>query len=76
LAESKLDSISDLVSKAIEDALISRQEYQFIIKKELEHYHTIKEQIRIKSKHKTVAITAEQREAILAQSREEGSKLF
>jgi len=42
LAESKLDSISALVSKAIEDAHISHQEYQFILK-EVEHYRSIRE---------------------------------
>ena len=75
LAESKLDSISDLVSKAIEDAHISHEEYQFILK-EIEHYRTMKEQIRAKSKKVTDTITAEQREAILAQGREEGKQAF
>ena len=41
LAESKLDSISGLVSKAIEDAHISHEEYQFILK-EVEHYRKMK----------------------------------
>ena len=71
LAESKLDSISNLVSKAIEDTHISHEEYQFILK-EIEHYRTIKKQICTKSKHITDTITAKQREAILAQGREEG----
>ena len=75
LAESKLDSISNLVSKAIENAHISHEEYQFILK-EIEHYRTIKEQIRTKSKRITDTITAEQREAILAQGREEGKQAF
>ena len=75
LAESKLDSISNLVSKAIENAHISHEEYQFILK-EVEHYRVIKEQIRTKSKKVADAITAEQREAILAQGREEGKQDF
>lgn len=75
LAESKLDSISNLVSKAIEDAHISHEEYQFILK-EIEHYRVMKEQIRSKSKRVTDTITAEQREAILAQGREEGKQAF
>ena len=75
LAESKLDSISNLVSKAIEDAHISHEEYHFILK-EVEHYRTMKEQIQNKSKRVTNAITAEQREAILAQGRKEGEKAF
>ena len=75
LAESKLDSVSELVSKAIEDANISHEEYRFILK-EVEHYRTIKEEIRTKSKKTTDAITAEQREAILAQGRQEGQQAF
>ena len=75
LAESKLDSISDLVSRAIEDAHVSHEEYHFILK-EIEHYRAMKEQIRTKSKHITDAITTEQREAILAQGREEGKQAF
>ena len=75
LAESKLDTISGLVSKAIEDSHISHQEYQLILK-EIEHYRTMKEEIRTKSKKTTDAITAEQREAILAQGRKEGREDF
>ena len=68
LAESKLDTISGLVSKAVEDSHIDHQEYQLILK-EVEHYRTMKEEIRTKSKKTTDAITTEQREAILAQGR-------
>ena len=75
LAESKLDSISNLVSKAIEEAHISHEEYQFILK-EVEHYRLMKKQIRTKSKKITDTISAEQREAILAQGREEGKQAF
>ena len=75
LAESKLDTISGIVSKAVEDSQISHQEYQLILR-EVEHYRKMKEEIRTKSKKTTDAITAEQREAILAQGREEGQKAF
>ena len=75
LAESKLDTISGLVSKAIEDSFISHQEYQLILK-EIEHYRTMKEEIRTKSKKTTDAITTEQREVILAQGRKEGQQAF
>ena len=75
LAESKLDTISGIVSKAVEDSHISHQEYQLILK-EVEHYRKMKEEIRTKSKKTTDAITTEQREAILAQGREEGQKAF
>ena len=63
LAESKLDLISDLVSKAVEDANVSHEEYQFI-HKEKEHYRKMKEQIRAKSKKAADKITAERREEI------------
>ena len=42
LAESKLDTISGIVSKAIEDSHIDHQEYLLILK-EVEHYRTMKE---------------------------------
>ena len=75
LAESKLDTISGIVSKAVEDSHISHQEYQLILK-EVEHYRKMKEEIRTKSKKTTDAITTEQREAILAQGRAEGQQAF
>ena len=75
LAESKLDTISGIVSKAVEDSHISHQEYQLILK-EVEHYRTMKEEIRTKSKKTTDAITAEQREEILKQGREQGQQAF
>ena len=75
LAESKLDTISGIVSKAVEDSHISHQEYQLILK-EVEHYRKMKEEIRTKSKKTTDAITTEQREAILAQGREQGQQAF
>ena len=75
LAESKLDTISGIVSKAVEDSHISHQEYQLILR-EVEHYRTMKEEIRTKSKKTTDAITAEQREEILKQGREEGQQAF
>ena len=75
LAESKLDSISGLVSKAIADGTVSHDEYQFILK-EIENYRQLKQEIRTKSKKTVDTITAEQREEILAQGREEGRKAF
>ena len=75
LAESKLDTISGIVSKAVEDSHISHQEYQLILK-EVAHYRTMKEDIRTKSKKTTDAITTEQREEILKQRREEGQQAF
>ena len=75
LAESKLDSISGIYSKAVEDIDISHQEFQFILK-EIEHYRLLKKEIRVKSKRVADAITTEQREAILAQGRKQGKDDF
>ena len=75
LAESKLDTISSIVSKAVEDSRILHQEYQLILK-EFEHYRTMKEEMRTKYKKTIDAITAEQREKILKQGREEGKQAF
>ena len=75
LAESKMDTISGIVSKAIEDSHISHQEYQLILK-EVEHYRVMKEEIRTKSKKTTDAISTEQREEILKQGRQEGQQAF
>ena len=75
LAETKLDSISDAVSQAIQDGDISPDEYQRILK-EIEHYRLLKEQIRTKSKRVTDAITEEQREAILNEGRKQGKQDF
>ena len=75
LAESKLDTISGIVSKAVEDSHVSHQEYQLILK-EVEHYRKMKEGIRTKAKNTTDAITDEQREEILKQGREEGQQAF
>ena len=63
------------VSKAVEDSHISHQEYQLILK-EVKHYRKMKEEIRAKSRKATDAITAEQREEILKQGREEGQQAF
>ena len=75
LAESKLDSTSGIFSKAIEDANISHDDYQFILK-EVEHYRTLKEQIRTKSKKVIDTITTEQCDAILAEGRKQGKQDF
>ena len=75
LAESKLDSISGLVSKAVDDAHISDKEYHTILS-EVESYRTLKKEIRTKSKKEVQKITKEQREAILALGREQGKNDF
>ena len=63
------------MSKAVEDAHVSHEEYRLILR-EVEHYRKIKQQIRTKTKHQTNTITTEQREAILAQGREQDKQDF
>ena len=75
LAESKLDSISGLVSKAVEDSAIEYHEYKLILG-ELQNYRALKEQIRTKNRQVQEIISSEQREEILAQGREEGKQDF
>ena len=67
LAESKLDSISDIVSKAVEDANSHEEK---------EHYRKIEEEIHAKSKKVADKFTAEQSEDILKHGREEGKQAF
>ena len=50
LAETKLYSISDHISKAIEDGVISEEEYSLILS-QYNDYNTMKEQIRLKTKN-------------------------
>ena len=73
LVEAKLNSIPGIFFKAIKDANFSHDEYQFIFK-EVEHYRTLKEQIRTKFKRVVDIITAEQCEVILAEGQEQGKK--
>ena len=49
LAKSKLNTINDHVSQAMEDGTISQEEY-LLISNELKKFHTMKEEIRNKIK--------------------------
>ena len=71
LAQAKLDTISGLVSKAIEDGHITDIEYKLILK-EKTNYQIMKEAIRKKTKQNVKKITDKQREAF----REEGKQAF
>ena len=75
LAESKLDTIPVIVSKAVEDSHISHQEYQLILK-EVKRYREMKEDICKRSEKTIDAITAEMHEEILKQGREKGRQDF
>ena len=49
LAESKLNTISGYISKALEDGVISNEEYLMILSK-YEKFNAMKEEIRMKAK--------------------------
>ena len=75
LAQAKLDSVHDTVSKAINDGHISPEEFQRVIH-EKQRYLLLKQGIRAKTKRVTDTINDEQRRAILDQGRREGKQDF
>ena len=75
LAQTKLESIQDMISKALTDGNISDLEFERILS-ELDRYRTLKQEVRNKAKKKSESITDDQREAILQQGREEGRNAF
>ena len=75
LAQTKLDSIHDTVSKAITDGHVDSIEFQRIIQ-EKQRYLLLKQEIRHKTKRVTDTINEEQRQAILDQGRLQGRNDF
>ena len=71
LAQSKLDSITDIISKAMQDGDISSTEFHKVLQ-EVEKYRKFKADIRNEAKAKIKQITKEQREELLEQGRKEG----
>ena len=67
LASAKINTISDHISKALKDDMISDEEYSLILD-ELEKFNCMKEEIRSKIK---VAIDEQTRQALINQGREE-----
>ena len=74
LAASKLNTISDHVSTAIEDGKISEEEFHLILS-ELNKYHTMKNEIRNKSR-KDSSISQDEKKALIKQGREEAKAAF
>ena len=74
LAASKLNSISDHVSTAIEDGKISKEEFHLIVS-ELTKYQTMKDEIRNKSR-KDSSISEDEKKALIKQGREEARAAF
>ena len=75
LAQTKLDSVHDTVSRAINDSHITPDEFQRVIQ-EKQRYLLLKQQIRQKTKKVTEAINNQQRQTILDQGRKEGRDAF
>ena len=75
LAQTKLDSITDIISQAIKDGDIFPTEFHEVLQ-EREKYRKLKADIRSQAKTKVKQITKEQREEILEQGRKEGKEDF
>ena len=75
LAQSKLDSITNIISQAMQDGDISHTEFHKVLQ-EVEKYRQLKADIRNQTKAKIKEITKEQREEILEQERKEGKEGF
>ena len=75
LAQSKLDSIADIISQEMQDGHISPTEFYKVLR-EREKYSKLKVDIRNRTKAKVKQIEKEQREQILEQGRKEGKEIF
>ena len=75
LAQSKLDSIANIISQAMQDGDISPTELHKVLQ-EVEEYHRFKVDIRNQAKAKAKKITKEQQEEILEQGKKEGKEDF
>ena len=74
-AQSKLDSISETISQAIQDKKISPTEFHKILQ-ETVNYRKLKADIRNQATAKQAKLSKEQREEILEQGRKEGREDF
>ena len=75
LAQSKLDSIADIISQAMQDGDISPTEFHKVLQ-EREKYRKLKTSIRNRTKAKVKQVEKEQPEGILEQGRKEGNEVF
>ena len=73
LAQNKLDSITDIISQAIQEGGISPTEFHKVLQ-ELEKYCKLKTDSRNQNQAKVKQIEKEQREELLEQGRKEGRK--
>ena len=75
LAQSKLDSIADIISQAMQDEDISPAEFHKVLH-ESKKYRKLKADIRNRIKAKVKQIEKEQRVEILEQGRKDGKEDF
>ena len=75
LTQSKLDSIADIISQAMQDKNISPIEFYKVLQ-EREKYRKLNANIRNRTKAKVKQIEKEQQEEILEQGRKEGKEIF
>ena len=75
LAQSKLDSVADIISQAMQDEDISSIEFHRVLQ-EVKNYHKLKADIRNQAKTKLRQIEKEQQEELLEQRRKEGKEDF
>ena len=73
LAQSKLDSIANIISQAMQDGYNSLSDFHKVLQ-EVEKNRNLKSDIRNQAKAKVKEITKEQREEILEQGRKEGKE--
>ena len=72
---SKLDSVADIISQAMQDGDISSIEFHKVLQ-EVQKYRKLKADITNQTKAKVKQITKEQREELLEQGRKEGKEDF
>ena len=75
LAQSNLDSITNIISQAMQDGDISSTEFHKVLQ-EVEKYRKLKADIRNQSKAKVKQTSKKQREELLEQGRKEGKEDF
>ena len=75
LAQSKLDSIANIISQAMQDGDISPTEFYKVLQ-EVEKYRKLQADIRSQAKAKKKLITKEQREELLEEGRKKGKDIF
>ena len=75
LAQSKLDSIADIMSQAMQDRDFSSIEFHEALQ-EVERYRKLKADIKNQGKTKVRQITKEQREELLEKRRNEGKDFY